>query len=235
MSRALFNTGGLRFWTEDEIELRELFQRRAVTVVREALLRLNPAWSLARVEGPCLSPRSAISAAYDEADIFVTNHVAGGEELCLRAETTPTSYLYARALGRKPPVCVWQSGKSFRRETNDGASAAKLRFNEFWQLEFQCIYRADTHADYRGALIPVVAREIARFTGAATRIAPSDRTPPYAESTLDIEADHDGRWREMASCSIRTDYAQDMRVCEIAIGLDRVATLAAELKGGEGG
>lgn len=231
MSEALYKLGGLRFWSEDEIELREAFQRRVAEVVRRTLLDLNPAWRFARCEGPILAPRSAIGAAYDDADVFVTNHVAGGEPLALRAETTPSSYLYARHLGGKLPLCVWQAGISARRETNDGASAAKLRFNAFWQLEFQCIYRADTKADYRAALVPVVAAEVERFTRRATRVVPSDRLPSYSESTLDIEADHAGRWREVASCSIRTDYAPDVRVCEIAIGLDRVATLASE--GGE--
>lgn len=228
MSLPLFQLGGLRFWTENEIELREQFQARVVNSVRRTLLDLNPAWAFFRMEGPCLTPRGEISAAYDDHDLFVTNHVAGASPLCLRAETTPSSYAYARHLKKKPPVCVWQAGKSFRRELKDGATAAKLRFNEFWQLELQCIYHVSTKADYRAALIPVVEAEIARITGFDTRTIPSDRLPPYAESTIDIEAMHDTSWREMASCSIRTDYADDLRVCEIAIGLDRVATLAAE-------
>jgi glycyl-tRNA synthetase len=227
VSEALFKLGGLRFWHEDEIELREAFQARVANVVRRTLLDINPAWRFARCEGPILHPRSQISAAYDDGDIFVTNDIRGGEALCLRAETTPSSYAYARWLGGKLPLCVWQAGISSRRENNDGASAAKLRFNSFWQLEFQCIYRSDTKADYRAGLIPNVAAEIARFTQSTVRQVASDRLPSYSESTIDIEALHNGRWREMASCSIRTDYSGDTKVCEIAIGLDRVATLAA--------
>jgi glycyl-tRNA synthetase len=227
MSDALYELGGLRFWSEDEIELREAFQSRAVSVVRRTLLAMNPAWSFIRAEGPCLAPRSKIGPAYSDDDVFVTNHIAGGEALCLRAETTPSSYAVARASRRKLPLCVWQAGKSFRRETNDGASASKLRFNEFWQLEFQCIYAEGTKADYRAALIPAIEREIGRFTQEMTRVVESERLPAYSSSTLDIEAVGVGGWREMASCSIRTDYSPDARVCEIAIGLDRVATLAA--------
>jgi glycyl-tRNA synthetase len=229
MSEALFGLGGLRFWSENELELREAFQSRVVSVVKSSLSALNPAWRFARCEGPILHPRSQISAAYDNNDIFVTNDVRGNEALCLRAETTPSSYAYARWLGGKMPLCVWQAGISSRRETNDGASAPKLRFNSFWQLEFQCIYRADTKADYRAAIIPKIQREIERMTMRKTRVVPSNRIPSYAESTLDIEAEHDGQWREMASCSIRTDFADDMRVCEIAIGLCRVATLAGRI------
>jgi glycyl-tRNA synthetase len=226
MSEALFKLGGLRFWHESEIELREAFQSRAANVVRRTLLDINSAWRVARCEGPILHPRSQISDAYDDGDIFVTNDIRGGDALCLRAETTPSSYAYARWLGGKLPLCIWQAGISSRRETNDGASAAKLRFNSFWQLEFQCIYRADTKADYRGPLMQRVGTEIERFTRAPVRFVASDRLPSYSESTMDIEAMHNGKWREMASCSIRTDYSEDTRVCEIAIGLDRVATLA---------
>lgn len=226
MSEALYKFGGLRFWSEDEIELREAFQARAVSIVKRTLTSLNPAWRYFRTEGPCLSPRDRISAAYADNDVFATNHMAGGSPLYLRAETTPSSYAFARTVQGKLPICVWQSGKSFRRETNDGASAAKLRFNEFWQLEFQCIYPTGTMADYREALINALCPEVSRFTRQDTRIIESDRLPSYSESTLDIEARHGDAWREMASCSIRTDYSDDTRVCEIAFGLDRIATLA---------
>lgn len=40
------------------------------------------------------------------------------------------------------------------------------------------------------------------------------------------QAMHNGKWREIASCSIRNDYKEGTKVCEIAVGLDRVATLA---------
>lgn len=226
MSEALYKIGGLRFWHEEEIELRETIQSRLTNVVRRTLLNINPAWSFYRVEAPMLMPRSKISSAYDDNDIFATNHVAGGEMLYLRPETTQGTYEYAAWLNKKLPLCVWQVGKSFRRELNDGASASKLRFNEFWQQEFQCIYRDDTKADYRTPLIEVVSHEIKRFTRAEVRVIPSDRLPAYSESTMDIEAMYNGKWREMASCSIRNDYKEGTKVCEIAVGLDRVATLA---------
>tara|TARA_R110000772_G_scaffold89304_3_gene185145 strand:+ start:217 stop:912 length:696 start_codon:yes stop_codon:yes gene_type:complete len=229
MSEALFGLSGLRFWHEDELLLREAFRDRIAYLVQRTLLDLNPAWRFARCEGPILHPRSKISAAYDETDIFVTNDERGGEALCLRPETTPSSYAYAKWMGGKLPLCVWQAGISSRREKNDGASGGKLRFNSFWQLEFQCIYGADTKADYRAALVPVIEAEIARFTCSETRVVDSDRLPAYSQSTIDIEALRRDKWIEMASCSIRTDYSEETRVCEIAIGLDRVATLAAEV------
>lgn len=228
MSEALYQLGGLRFWSEDEIEAREAFTLSASRLVTRTLSAVNPAWRHFRTEGPCLSPRDQINEAYSDNDIFRTNHEAGGGPLYLRAETTPSSYAMARHIGGKLPLCVWQAGKVFRRETNDGASAAKLRFNDFWQLEFQCLYRLNTKADYRAALMDGLVPHVARFTGQDVRVVESDRLPSYSESTLDIEVSHKGNWREVASCSIRTDYADDVRVCEIAFGLDRIATIATQ-------
>ncbi|NJM13326.1 MAG: hypothetical protein HC889_16940 [Synechococcaceae cyanobacterium SM1_2_3] len=226
MSKALYTYAGLRSWSEDEIELREAFQARAVAVVRRTLTGINPAWQFMRTEGPCLAPESAINPAYTPDDVFVTNHARGGERFLPQPRNNRQRYRAAHASGRKLPLCVWQARKSFRRETNDGATAEKLRFNEFWQLEFQCIYRADTKADYRTPLINAVGLEVSRFTRLDTRVINSDRLPSYSESTLDIEVMHGGSWREVASCSIRTDYAPDVRVCEIAVGLCRVAAIA---------
>lgn len=229
MSEALYEFGGLRFWSQEEIEARMDFQLKASRLVTRTLSEMNGAWRHFQVEGPCLAPRTCISDAYEDDDLFKTNHVVGGGNLYLRAETTHSSYTFARRVTGKLPICVWQSGKVFRRETNDGASAAKLRFNDFHQLEFQCIYRADTNADYRSVLIEKLTRLVARFTAKEVRVIPSDRLPSYSESTMDIEVLHNDRWVEVASCSIRTDYSEDARVCEIAFGLCRMATIATAI------
>jgi glycyl-tRNA synthetase len=231
MSQALYELGGLRFWDEEEIRLRDRVVDDVSFIMKNTLGSHNPSWSFFRVEGPCLSPRDQISSSYDEDDIFVTNHTAAGSKLCLRAETTPTSYAYARWLEKtgdkraKAPFCVWQVGKSFRRETNDGASAKKLRFNEFYQLEFQCIYSDTTKADYRALAMKQVSSYLAHLTGNLSRTVESDRLPSYSQSTLDIELEFNGRWTEAASCSIRTDYGEGMLVFEMAIGLDRVVEM----------
>jgi glycyl-tRNA synthetase len=233
MSKALYKTGGLRFWSEFEIRLRDRFVDLTATMVRETLTEMNPAWSMRRMEGPVLTPAEFISPEYSSDDVFETNHSAGGQPLRLRAETTASSYLYARWLINndrrcKLPLCVWQVGKSFRRETNDGASASKMRFNEFYQLEFQCIYAQSTKADYRGRLIDAVRDVLFLSCGLHSSVEPSDRVPSYAESTIDIVSAGTARAFELASCSIRTDFGEDVRVCEIAIGLDRVVDLSAE-------
>ena len=230
MSEPLFQLGGLRFWSEPEILARERFVQEASEMVRRELRQVNPAWQFARVEGPCLHPESQISDEYNEDDVFVTNHDAMGAPLMLRAETTASSYRAARHLmaqnkWARLPLCVWQVGKSFRRELNDGASARKLRFNEFYQLEFQCIYRADTKADYRLPVMEAALRLCARATGRESRLQDSDRLPSYSESTVDIELSVAGGWREVASCSIRNDFGSKAKVFELAIGLDRIIDL----------
>lgn len=229
MSEALYKLGGLRFWNEREIELRELFQIRTISTVKDTLLNINPAFRISRVEGPCLTPIEYVNTVYTDKDLFITNHEAFGKSLVLRPETTASSYLFARQFN-KFPVCVYQIGKSFRRELNDGASANKLRFNEFWQLEFQCIYTNNTKADYRKTLIDNLVKEVRRFTERSVRVSSSERLPAYSESTEDIEVfiDEKESWCEVASCSIRTDFSKEHKVCEIAFGLDRIVAVATK-------
>ena len=222
MSEAFYDLGGLRFWNEEEIELRTHIQELLISTVRRSLLGINSAWTIHQIEGPCLIPQDQINEGYTDKDVFVTNH----KELRLRPETTASSYLYARRL-HKRPLCIYQVGKSFRRELNDGASAAKMRYNEFWQLEFQCIYTNDTKAQYQIPLLTSVGREVARFTEAPIRTSNSDRLPKYSESTIDLEVlIAEDKWMEVASCSIRTDFSEQEKVCEMAIGLDRIVELS---------
>lgn len=230
MSEALYGFGGLQFWTEREIMLRAQIIARMSSLVMSTLHDINRRWSFARVDGPIITPARHINDAYDGDDVWVLNALLGGSHPALRPETTASSYVYADYLiksGKEAlPLCVWQAGKSFRRETNDGASAAKLRFNEFYQLEFQCIYALDTKADYRNAIERVIAGEITRLVAAgvttgAARLVESDRVPSYSRITRDVECMYKGRWTEMCSISTRTDF-KDAEVLEIALGLDRI-------------
>lgn len=232
MSDAFYDIESLRFYDEDEIEMREMMTKRISSVVRQTLQNVNPAWKFKRVEGPLLTPRSFVSPSYDEDDIFVTQIEKAGAKLVLRPETTVSSYEFARKkyAREKFPLCVWQLGKSFRVEKSDGATAAKLRFNEFYQLEFQCIYSVGTKADYRASLIESVTKEVSRFLNLETRVIPSDRLPSYSESTLDIEVPYRNDWKEVASCSIRNDFSEDTRVCEIAIGMDRLVEIYSQTR-----
>lgn len=234
MSHALFATGGLRFWNEREIMIRE----QAIQTVREAvarpLLELNQGWRFERVETPVIMPIRHMSSAYEPLDFFLVEPSLSGDQRgsALRAETTFGTYLMAEKMFRdglaKAPLCVWQAGHSFRTETNDGATAEKLRFNQFWQLEFQCIYREDSKADYVTPTRTEVAVAISQITGLQTRMIPSDRLPAYAAETVDIEVFYRDCWTEMASTSRRTDFpvinpqAPPLTVFEVAVGLDRL-------------
>ena len=236
MSNAFYDIESLRFYSEDEIEMREMMTARFASVVKRSLQSVNRAWSFTRVEGPILTPRNVVGDAYDESDIFVTQIKKAGQHLVLRPETTKSSYAAAipmlskngtkEFLKKNLPLCVWQVGKSFRVEKSDGATAAKLRFNEFYQQEFQCIYSVGTLADYRAIVLHDIKLEMLRFFPSnVLRVVDSDRLPSYSESTIDIEVKHGDEWREVASCSIRTDFHEECRVFELAIGLDRLVEI----------
>ncbi len=226
MSKAHYELGGLRFWDENEIELRETVVKRLSGVIKRELININPSFRFFQVECPILTPQLHINSEYDADEVFQTNH----KDLALRAETTASSYMMASKIKGRLPICVWQVGKSFRRETNDGATASKLRFNEFYQLEFQCIYPDDTKADYRELMIDPISMELGRLTKTEISTLDSDRLPSYSESTLDLESHYNGKPMELASFSIRNDYpyTPNSKVFEMAFGLDRIVEVALQ-------
>jgi glycyl-tRNA synthetase len=214
----------LRFWTEEELQHRDLCQSTIVETVRRNLQRTNQAWRVARLEGPQLTPRSHLSDEYTDEDIWTTPVTCADQQIVLRAETTTSTYAYVREnyshKKLKLPMAFWQVGKSFRREKT--SSASKLRFFEFTQLELQCLYSIETKADYRSRLLPDLEKTISWLTASKARIVESDRLPSYSLSTMDIEVLYRGSWREMASISIRNDFAEDVLNLEVAVGLDRL-------------
>jgi glycyl-tRNA synthetase len=233
VSESHYGVGGLRWWGPREIMLRRHAAERIVACVRDALAAVNPAWAVVETEGPAITPRGLVGPSYDGGDLWLLQGPLAGGEACLRPETTPSSYAAARAMlaagRRRLPLCVWQAGRSYRRETNDGASPSKLRHLEFWQLEMQCLYAAGTKADYRAAVLPDLADELSLLTGRPARVVESDRLPTYSRRTTDVEVERpDGRWVELASVSERGDFAEGAPVLEVAVGLDRVVAVAEE-------
>lgn len=235
---SLYDANGLVHWTERDIRVRESAITHLSAEVSAALKALNPAWDIRRVEAPVLIPRDMISEAYTSADIYVQQRLSEHDhDLVLRPETTPSTYIYMSHLlgshaGVRLPLCVWQAGKSFRREQDQATKHVRLK--EFWQLEFQCAYAADTANDYHAAMLEPVRRMLGAVTRLPTRIVPSDRLPAYSEITMDVEVDNGDKWMEVASISRRTDFPGpvsvtgksgarqiDVKVLEIAIGLDR--------------
>jgi glycyl-tRNA synthetase len=236
---AVFNTNGLVFWSEREVRLRETARDFFAAGLTAALIDMNPAWRVLMVEAPLLTPRELLNVNYTEEDIWLQGaHDDTDSRLALRPETTPGTYAYMQYLlghhtGVKPPFCVWQAGKSFRREQEQPSK--HMRLKEFYQQEFQCLYTADTANDYHAAILEPMRKMIADFIMLPTRIVESDRLPSYSQVTMDVEVDNGDKWMEVCSISRRTDFPQkltftgkkgvvekDALVLEVAIGLDRV-------------
>lgn len=235
---SLYDANGLVHWTERDIRVRDSAITHLSAEVSTALRATNSAWDIRRVEAPLLLPRAMVSEAYTDEDIFVQQRLTEHDhDLVLRPETTPSTYVYMSHLLSshtkvRLPLCVWQAGKSFRREQDQATKHVRLK--EFWQIEFQCAYAADTANDYHSAILEPVRRMLAAITRLPTRIVPSDRLPAYSEITMDVEVDNGDKWMEVASISRRTDFPGtvtvvgksgtrqiEVKVLEIAIGLDR--------------
>lgn len=229
-----FDRNGLIFWDETEIFVRKFCCDFFALTMRTELWKINPACHFRQIEAPILSPRQFINPNYGPEDMFIVG------DLVLRPETTPGSYVYARALlddtnsGVKPPFCIWQVGKSFRQEQDQPLT--HMRLKEFYQQEFQFIYTEDSANDYHTALLPRVAEMIRQQLALPTRIVQSDRLPSYSKKTFDVEVSlAPDKWMEIASVSLRTDFPgkakftgkgggtveKGLLVVEVAIGLDR--------------
>lgn len=237
MKNNLYGVNGLRFWTEHQLHIREMFKKHIQFRIREELMALNPAWRFVEVEAPLLTPRSHINQNYTDEDIWVQENKEDLQnELVLRPETTPGSYLAASSLmsenNFKPPFVVSQFGKSFRREQLH--SSKHCRFKEFWQYEFQCLYASDTKNDYHSAILEPIRQIIAEMISLPTRIVESDRLPDYSDITIDVEVDNGDKWMEVCSISRRKDFPhpvyfqtkkgvveRNIFVLEISIGMDR--------------
>lgn len=240
----LYNRNGLIFWTEKEIRLRNMMVDYFVAGVRDVLKGQNRAFEMIQVEAPLLTPRESINQNYTPEDIFIpaigheegavggtyANTVLEWDTLALRPETTMGSYRYAAWLlehtetKTRMPMCIWQHGKSFRREQDQVTK--NMRLKEFYQLEFQCIYGLTTANDYSKAVIPAVQKMMADMLGPC-RIEDSDRLPDYSERTVDVVCEKTNM--EVCSISLRKDFkwtqgsgqACEAKVLEVAIGTDR--------------
>lgn len=226
-----YGINGLIFWDEEEVQRRRdvlsFFDRNMRRIIRD----INPAVDIRECETPTMIPRSLLNTQYTDDDVWVLP-----DQFALRAETTPGSYLYARHLFdsqvSKPPLCVFQAGKSYRRE--DEHPQKFVRLKEFWQAEWQWVYTTDTGADYHSLILSPVMRMISDVVGLPTRLVPSDRLPSYSLITMDVEVAVDDRWMEVASISKRNDFPgtyifssakgateKNLLNVEVAIGLDR--------------
>jgi glycyl-tRNA synthetase len=213
----LFDKNGLIFWTQEQIQLRRVFQDLLVTRIHNALLEQNSAFRMIQVEAPLLTPKEFINPNYTDEDVYRI------DDFVLRPETTAGSFIAANALldshnaiKTRPPVVVWQHGKSFRREQDQPLK--HMRLKEFYQLEFQIIFTETTKNDYSVKLYPRVQEAIESLIGEC-RMEPSDRLPSYSEETIDIVCEATDM--EVCSMSKRNDL-EGYKVIEVAIGTDRL-------------
>ena len=213
---SFYDNNGLIFWSEEDIKLRKMFEEYFATNLLKACRLENSAFASVQIEAPLLTPDEMINPNYTDADVY---RVSDG--LTLRPETTMGTYAYAKQLLNsyndvkfKPPIIVWQHGKSFRREQDQPSKFMRLK--EFYQLEFQIIYAMKTMNTY-GNVIPRVCIMIEELIGRC-HVEQSDRLPDYSEETTDIICTESNM--EVCSISRRKDF-ENYKVLEVAIGTDR--------------
>lgn len=213
-----YESNGLVFWSEEEIRVREMLKNHFVAAVTNNLKTQNSGFEVVQVEAPMLTPVQHINKNYTFEDVWCFNE----EALTLRPETTMGSYMAIEHLLNKHnerkmrlPLCVWQHGKSFRREQDQPTKFMRLK--EFYQLEFQIAYSPTTANDYSKLLIPTVRSAIAEMIGPC-RVEDSDRLPDYSEQTTDIVCERSNM--EVCSISKRKDFPL-AKILEVAIGTDR--------------
>jgi glycyl-tRNA synthetase len=213
----LYNKNGLIFWTEENIILRKSFENNIVERIYKSLLKQNQGFKIFQIEAPLLTPIDFINKNYTSDDIYIV------DDLCLRPETTMGSFEYAKylltnhhnELKIKPPLIVWQHGKSFRKEQEQ--STKFMRLKEFYQLEFQIIFSPSTANDYYSQVLQDTNKILSDFLGNCF-IEKSDRLPDYSEETYDVVNEKNSM--EICSISKRKDL-ENYKVIEIAIGTDR--------------
>lgn len=148
-----YEINGLVFWNEQEIRLRETFRDFFARELQEVLLGLNPQWKFFFIEAPLLTPRELLNVNYTDEDIWAQDvQDENAKPLALRPETTPGSYAYAQHLLNLqpsviPPFCVWQAGKSFRREIVQPTK--HMRLKEFYQQELAGVTQGPATSTYQ--------------------------------------------------------------------------------------
>lgn len=129
----LYNKNGLILWTQEEIRLRRFFEEYLSSEIVNSLRKQNAAFQIIQIEAPLLTPKEFINKNYSDEDMW------SFEDFVLRPETTMGSFEYAKhilsgynEIKFRPPIVVWQHGKSFRREQDQPTKFMRLK--EFYQL-----------------------------------------------------------------------------------------------------
>ncbi len=214
------NNNGLVTYTEQEIDYRDYLIKTISSQLRLELENINQAFNIVRCETSCLMSLFDLTRAYLDDERY-TFSMQEEESLALRPETTKGTFSVAEEMLKrgviKLPCCVWQKGKSFRKEQTSPTKHVKLK--EFWQQEFQCVYGVGTKADYFSLMLSGIVDMFQFVLGTNVWMEDSDRIPGYSSRTVDIIGNLKGYSLELCSISQRHDFVYD--VVEVAIGLDR--------------
>ena len=226
---------GLVYYDEADIETREFLIRSISRELRDDMRQLNRSIDFIRIETHCLIPQQIavhhIQAVFPLWNVDPTNRPEIIENhLWLRPESTHCTYAMFRELYPESnrlkkvlPLCLWQSGLSFRVEQDK--TFRNLRFKQFYQLEFQLAYAVGTMADYHAHAVESM-KEILRklFPRDAddiysVNLEHQDEVPFYSEQTTDLHVLD----REVVAISSRTDF--EYPILEISCGLDRLLAI----------
>lgn len=217
---------GLMYHSESDIQVREFIIQSISHRLQQGMKELNPAIEFMRIETPSLVPEKIV-AAHCESEFPVWKAVSTDDpetQLFLRPESTKGTYecfdlLFPieKQLRKRLPLCLWQSGLSFRVEQDN--TFKHLRFLQFYQMEFQLAYSEGTMADYHGHAVKVMSGILDDLMPRVTGIYDPDLLPFYSSKTTDLYL---GEW-EVVAISSRTDFRHP--VIEISCGLDRLVAI----------
>lgn len=71
---SLYNKNGLLFWSEEELELRNMFERHFVSCMKENLKTQNKAFEFFKCEAPLLTPVELLNPNYTDQDVWIQNN-----------------------------------------------------------------------------------------------------------------------------------------------------------------
>ena len=215
--RKVYDTPSLPFYNELDLILKDYIEAVVGLGVKTTLLGFDKSWAMHQIQSPLLIPKSETNLDYEDYKLFSL------DDYHLRPETTEATYAYARLMAKQEtfslPVCYWQHSRSARP---DEPSMDNIYMKEFYQLEYQCLFRAQD-IDYTARMAEQVLNTIEFLSKSEVRMVKVEEAPTYANVVYDIEIEYRGRWIEVASVLERTDTGiQDTWNLEVGIGTDRL-------------
>lgn len=231
---------GLVCYTEKDIFYREFLIVAISSYLRQVFKDANRAIEFMRVETPCLVPTDLVQdhitskfplwcALPTDGEMWAKNQPE--ENVWLRPESTKGTYQMFDVLFPQDqeflkhlPLCLWQSGLSFRVEQDKTFS--HLRFKQFYQLEFQIAYSSTTKADYHTIAVQAMQKflrqHFALFACRTEQLNAPD-LPFYSDLTTDLYLSDGSQEWEVIAISKRKDFK--VPILEISCGLDRLTHL----------